>query len=85
MRVLFYMPSPGWSATERVIMTAARGLVARGHQVTVACCSATPVEATAQAEGVETVLIDGGSSAAGGAWDLRKVLASSASCWQFQL
>ena len=28
MRVLFYMPGAGWSATERVIMTAARGLAA---------------------------------------------------------
>ncbi len=74
MRVLFYMPGAEWSATERVIMTAARGLAARGHQVFMACCSATPIEATAQAEGVETILIDGGSSAAGGAWDLRKVL-----------
>src|SRR5689334_1041042 len=74
MRVLFYMPVSGWSATERVIMTAARGLVARGHHVTVACCAATPLEATAQAEGVETVTIDGEASTAGGAWDLRRVL-----------
>jgi glycosyltransferase involved in cell wall biosynthesis len=74
MRVLFYRPVTGWSATERVIMTAARGLVARGHQVSVACCAASPLEATAQAEGVETVVIDGESSTAGGAWDLRKVL-----------
>jgi glycosyltransferase involved in cell wall biosynthesis len=74
MRVLFYMPVEGWSATERVMMTAARGLVARGHPVTIACCAATPVEATAQAEGVETVTIDGDASTAGGAWDLRRVL-----------
>jgi hypothetical protein len=74
MRVLFYMPSSEWSATQRIIITAARGLVARGHPVTIACCSATPIEATAQAEGVETILINGGASAAGGAWDLRKVL-----------
>ena len=74
MRVLFYSPVAGWSATERVLMTAARGLLARGHQVTVACCAGTPLEATAQAEGVETVAVDAASSTPGGAWDLRKVL-----------
>jgi glycosyltransferase involved in cell wall biosynthesis len=74
MRVLFYMPTSEWSATQRIIMTAARGLVARGHPVTIACCASTPLEATAQAEGVETVLIDGKASSAGGAWDLRRVL-----------
>ena len=74
MRVLFYTAVGEWSATQRLIVTAARGLLTRGHQVTIACCAATPVEATAQAEGIETVAIDGDATAAGGAWDLRKVL-----------
>ena len=75
MRVLFYTTASEWSATQRVMLTAARGLVARGHVVTIACCSGSAVEATAQAEGIETVAIDGESSTAGGAWDLRKTLA----------
>lgn len=57
------------------MLTVARGLVARGHVALIACCSGSAVEATAQAEGIETVAVDGESSTAGGAWDLRKVLA----------
>src|SRR4051794_16924008 len=74
MRVLFYVTATEWSATQRLIVTAARGLVARGHPVIIACCAGSAVEATAQAEGIETAAIDGESTAAGGAWDLRKVL-----------
>src|SRR5689334_5777079 len=75
MRVLFYTTAKEWSATQRVMVTAARGLIAREHVATIACCAGSAVEATAQAEGIETVTIDGDSSAAGGAWDLRKTLA----------
>jgi len=75
MRVLFYTTASQWSATQRVMLTVARGLVARGHVALIACCSGSAVEATAQAEGIETVAVDGESSTAGGAWDLRKVLA----------
>ncbi len=57
------------------MLTVARGLVARGHVALIACCSGSAVEATAQAEGIDTVAVDGESSTAGGAWDLRKVLA----------
>jgi glycosyltransferase involved in cell wall biosynthesis len=74
MRVLFYVAANEWSATQRVIVTAARGLMARGHPVIIACCAGSAVEATAQAEGIETALIDRDWTAAGGAWGLRKTL-----------
>jgi glycosyltransferase involved in cell wall biosynthesis len=75
MRVLFYTTVSEWSASQRVMVTVARGLVSRGHSVTVACCAGSAVEATAQAEGIETVAVDAESSTAGGAWVLRKTLA----------
>jgi glycosyltransferase involved in cell wall biosynthesis len=75
MRVLFYTTASAWSATQRVMLTVARGLSLRGHGVMIACCAGSAVEATAQAEGIETVAVDGDSSTAGGAWDLRKTLA----------
>jgi glycosyltransferase involved in cell wall biosynthesis len=74
MRVLFYTTASEWSATQRVMLTAARGLVSRGHVVIIACCGGSAVEATARAEGIETVPVDGESTTAGGAWDLRKIL-----------
>src|SRR5262249_52752285 len=75
MRVLFYTTASEWSATQRVMLTVARGLVSRGHVVVIACCAGSAAETTAQAEGSGTVPVDGESSTAGGAWDLRKILA----------
>jgi hypothetical protein len=75
MRVLFYHGESAWSATARITIHAARGLAARGHQITVAACAGGPVEAAAQAANLETAPIDGGATAMGGAYDLRKVLA----------
>ena len=75
MRVLFYTTVSEWTASQRVMVTVARGLASRGHVVTIACCAGSAVEATAQAEGIETVGIDAASSTAGGAWVLRKTLA----------
>jgi hypothetical protein len=75
MRVLFYHGESAWSGTARIAIQAARGLAARGHQITVAACSGGPIEAAAQAANLETTPLDGGASAVGGAFDLRKVLA----------
>src|SRR5689334_3109694 len=75
MRVLFYHGESAWSGTARVALYAARGLAGRGHQITVASCSGSAMEAAAQSAGLETTPIDGGVSAMGGAFDLRKVLA----------
>lgn len=74
MRVLFYCGDARWTGSTRVALTAARGLVARGHQVTIAACGGTRLEADARAASIETVPIDGKASTAGGAWDLRRVM-----------
>jgi hypothetical protein len=75
MRVLFYHGESAWSGTARVSIQLARGLAARGHQVTVASCAGSLIEFAAQAGGLETMPIDGTVSAMGGAFDLRRVLA----------
>lgn len=49
------------------------GLAERGHQVTFAACAGSPIEAAAQAAGLETAAIDG--RAMGGAFDVHRVLA----------
>lgn len=75
MRVLFYHGESVWSATARIAIQAARGLAARGHQITVASCAGSAVEAAALAASLETTPLDGAASAMGGAIDLRRVLA----------
>jgi glycosyltransferase involved in cell wall biosynthesis len=74
MRVLFYTGDKQWSGGARVTLTAARGLAAREHQVTVACCSDSQLDARARDAGIDTIAINAGASTPGGAWDLRKVL-----------
>jgi glycosyltransferase involved in cell wall biosynthesis len=75
MRVLFYIGDKQWSATARLILTVARGLAARGHPVTLACCGESRLESEARAAQIDTVGINISGSAVGGAFDLRKVLA----------
>src|SRR5215213_1800106 len=74
MRVLFYLGDKHWSGTARATLVAARGLAARGHQITVACCEDSALKTLAQHAGVESVPIDPASLAAEGVWDLRKIL-----------
>jgi glycosyltransferase involved in cell wall biosynthesis len=74
MRVLFYVGDKQWSGSSRATLVAARGLAARGHPVTIACCEDARLDRLARDAGIETVSINVSSSAAGGAWDLRKVL-----------
>jgi glycosyltransferase involved in cell wall biosynthesis len=74
MRVLFYLGDKQWSGCARVTLVAARGLAARGHQITVACCEGGRLHALAQAAGIDAVVINPSSTSAGGAWDLRRVL-----------
>jgi glycosyltransferase involved in cell wall biosynthesis len=76
MRVLFYHGESAWSDPARITIHAARGLAARGHLVTIAACAGGPVEAAARAASLDTAPIDGGASAVGGAFDLRRVLAA---------
>jgi glycosyltransferase involved in cell wall biosynthesis len=74
MRVLFYLGDKQWSGCARAMLTAASGLNARGHQITVACRDDGRLNALAQAAGLETVVINSAAAAAGGVLDLRKVL-----------
>ncbi|MEO7084720.1 MAG: glycosyltransferase family 4 protein [Gemmatimonadaceae bacterium] len=74
MRVLFYLGTKEWSATARVLVTAAGGLAGRGHAITIACCEGTRLERASRDAGLETILIGGTFFGTGGAWDLRKVL-----------
>ncbi len=74
MRVLFYLTDMQWTGSARAIFVAARGLAARGHQVTVACCGESRLERHARDAGLDTTLIDPLASIASNAWDLRRVL-----------
>ena len=74
MRALFYMGDNRWSGSARAFFVAARGLLARGHQVTVACCGGSRLEHRAHDANIETVLINAPESTTGSAWDLRRVL-----------
>jgi glycosyltransferase involved in cell wall biosynthesis len=74
MRVLIYVGDSRWSGSSRALLAAARGLAARDHSVTIACCSESRLDRAARDAGVETVPINVASSTAGGAWDLRRVI-----------
>ena len=75
MRVLIYVADAQWSGSSRALLAAARGLAARDHTVTIACCSETRLDVSAREAGIETVPLDATATAAGGAWDLRRVIA----------
>jgi hypothetical protein len=74
MRVLFYLGDKQWSGCARALLAAARGLNARGHQIIIAGCEGGRLNARAQEAGLEVVAISSAVTAAGGVWDLRKVL-----------
>ncbi|MGH7618977.1 MAG: glycosyltransferase [Gemmatimonadaceae bacterium] len=75
MRVLFYHSESAWSGAARISLASARGLAARGHQVTIASCSGSSMETAAIAANLDTTPINASASAVGGAFDLRRVLA----------
>src|SRR5438105_3963203 len=74
MRVLFYLADKHWSGTTRAALVAARGLAARGHSITVACCGQSRLEREASAAAIDVIPIDAAASAIGSAFDTRKVL-----------
>ena len=74
MRVLIYVGDAQWNGSSRALLAAARGLVAREHSVTIACCGDSRLDREAREAGVETAAINGASTTAGGAWDLRKLI-----------
>lgn len=74
MRVLFYLAESKWSACARAMLAAARGLTARGHEVTIACCAGSKLEALATRAAIDVGLIDASSTTAGGMWDLQRIM-----------
>ena len=74
MRVMFYYSAPGWTGGARVFVAAAKGLAARGCQVTFACPGGGAVEARAAADGCDVVPIDTGGSLLGRGWRLQRIL-----------
>ena len=74
MRVLFYLAESRWSARARAMLAAARGLMGRGHEVAIACCAGSTLEALATREAIDVGLIDLPSNAAAGAWDVRRLM-----------
>ena len=74
MRVLFYLGEDEWSGGARAALAAARGLGARGHHITIACCAGSRLYSLANEAGIETAAINTARWAASGSRDLRKVL-----------
>jgi glycosyltransferase involved in cell wall biosynthesis len=74
MRALFYIGDRKWTGCARTFVTAARGLAARRHQVTLVCSSGAPVLERIAGGGLETVIVDMDANMASGSWELRKVL-----------
>src|SRR5438094_8255902 len=73
MRVLFYVGEKRWSGCARAFLAAARGLGARGHQVTFVCPGGSAAARRAEALGVDTVPADPDANAASDLWSLRRV------------
>ena len=74
MRVLFYVGEKRWTGCARAFIAAARGLGARGHQVTLVCPGGSTTARRAEASGVDTLPADPDASAAGDAWSLRRIM-----------
>lgn len=74
MRVLCYLGESQWSAKARAMLVAARGLVARGHEVAIGCCAGSKLESLATRDAIDVALIDPPSNPATGAWDVRRLI-----------
>ena len=75
MRLLFYYSARAWSGEARVFAAAARGLHARGHQVTYVCSPESTVEQKVAAAGHDVVAIRPDGWWGLSAWRLRRALA----------
>ena len=73
MRMLFYYTAPAWSGSSRAFAVAARGLTARGEEVTVVCRENTPAEEAFTREGLDVVPVPV-NDVSRDAWRLRSVL-----------
>lgn len=74
MRALFLVSDAAWSGRARAFVLAARGLIARGHDVQVACAADCPVQVRASEADVPVIPMARDASTAAAAWNLRGVL-----------
>ena len=74
MHVLFLVTDDCWSASARVFVLAARGLMARGHDVMFACKTDCPAYVRASEANIAVVKLEDGASAAGTTMQLRQAL-----------
>src|SRR5215472_1933101 len=74
MRVLFYASNSIWSGSARVMIAAAKGLAARGHEVAVACAEGSRLAARTSDARIDAVTMGKSASAAGDSWDLRRAM-----------
>ena len=62
MRLIFYHSSGHWSASSRAFASAARGLAARGTEVTIVCCEGGTAHVGFEATGLQVLTLRVGSS-----------------------
>ena len=74
MRVLFYTAARAWSGSARAFAAAARGLAARGHQVTYVCPPDSPVEQHLDHTAYEVLPLPAWGPWPLAAWRLRRLL-----------
>jgi glycosyltransferase involved in cell wall biosynthesis len=74
MRVLFLVTEDGWSARARAFVLAARGLVARGHEVMLACESECPVQVRAAQSELQIIPLAPDASTAGDTLQIRRAV-----------
>jgi glycosyltransferase involved in cell wall biosynthesis len=75
VRLLFYYSARGWSGEARVFAAAARGLHARGHQITYVCAPESAVEQKVASSGHDVVPMRSDGWWALSAFRLRRALA----------
>jgi glycosyltransferase involved in cell wall biosynthesis len=78
MRALFVISDGDWSARARAFVLAARGLLARGHDVVIACASECPVQVRAAASAVPVFPLRSVGSATGSTMQIRRALKDQA-------
>lgn len=74
MNVLLLHTEREWSGCARIFSAAARGLVARGHAVTMVCTADCAVQERLSRDGADVVVLPPDGTVAGDAWRLRGVL-----------
>lgn len=74
MRALFLVSGDDWNARARAFVLAARGLKARGHEVTLACASECPIQVRAAASEFPVISLNADASATGSTLQIRRAL-----------